>query len=146
GDPVAALLDGLPIENHLAYAGYLRVDDPDGWAAAYEARDRQHGTGMASLIVRGDMSLADAPLASPLYVRPILRPDPADFNRPRREAMPMERFPQDLFEVAVRRFKTGTPPNPPTAASVQIVNLSVGDPSRLFDGSVSPWARMVDYL
>jgi hypothetical protein len=146
GDPVAALLDGLPIENHAAYSGWLRVDDPDNWAADYQVRDRQHGTGMASLIVRGDLTLNDAPLASPLYVRPILRPDPDDFRLPRREAMPIERFPQDLLEVAVRRFKTGTPPNAATAPTVHVVNLSVGDPSRLFDGSVSPWARMVDYL
>jgi hypothetical protein len=146
GAPVAALLDGLPVENHVAYAGWLRVDDPDGWAATYEVRDRQHGTGMASLIVRGDMSLSDAPLTSPLYVRPILKPDPADFRQPRREAMPFERFPQDLLEVAVRRFKTGTDTVPATAPTVHVVNLSVGDPSRLFDGSPSPWGRMVDYL
>ena len=146
GDPIAALLDGLPIENHAAYAGWLRVDDPDGWSASYEVRDRQHGTGMASLIIRGDLTLNDAPLNSPLYVRPILKPDPIDFRRPRREAMPVERFPQDLLEIAVRRFKSGNAQNPATSPSVQIVNLSVGDPSRLFDGSMSPWARMVDYL
>jgi hypothetical protein len=146
GNPIVALLDGLPLENHAAYAGWLRVDDPDAWAATYQAGDRQHGTGMASLIVRGDLTLNDAPLTSPLYVRPILRPDPTDFRRPRREAMPFERFPQDLLEIAVRRFKTGTPQTPATAPTVQVVNLSVGDPSRLFDGSLSPWARMLDYL
>ena len=108
GEPVAALLDGLPMENHATYAGWLLVDDPDGWAAEYEVRDRQHGTGMASLIVRGDLSLDDAPLASPLYVRPILKPDPADWTQPRNESMPMDRFPQDLLEIAVRRFKVGS--------------------------------------
>jgi hypothetical protein len=36
------------------YAGWLRLDDPDGWSASYEVRDRQHGTGMASLITRGE--------------------------------------------------------------------------------------------
>ena len=60
--------------------------------------------------------------------------------------MPIERFPQDLLEIAVRRFKTGTPSNPPSAPSVQVVNLSVGDLSRIFDGGMTPWARMVDYL
>ena len=101
---------------------------------------------MASLIVRGDLSLNEAPINSPLYVRPILKPDPSDFRRPRREAMPFGRFPQDLLEIAVRRFKIGDPDNPATAPSIQVVNLSVGDPSRLFDGSMSPWGRMVDYL
>ncbi len=146
GEPIAALLDGLPMENHAAYAGWLLVDDPDGWAAEYEVRDRQHGTGMASLIVRGDLSLNDAPLTSPLYVRPVLKPDPADWNQPRNESMPMDRFPQDLLEIAVRRFKVGSRSIPATASSVHVVNLSVGDRFRIFDGAMSPWARMVDYL
>lgn len=146
GEPITALLDGLPLENHAAYAGWLIVDDPDGWSAEYQVGDRQHGTGMASLIVRGDLSNNTVALTSPLYVRPILRPDPADWNQPRAERMPIERFPQDLLEIAVRRFKAGTPDNPAVAASVQVVNLSVGDPSRIFDGGMSPWARMVDYL
>ena len=94
----------------------------------YEARDRQHGTGMASLIIRGDLTLNDAPLTSPLDVRPILRPDPSDFQRPRREAMPVERFPQDLLEIAVRRLKAGTTNNPATAPTVQVVNLLRGGP------------------
>lgn len=32
GDPIVALLDGLPLENHVRLAGRLRVDDPDGYA------------------------------------------------------------------------------------------------------------------
>ena len=49
GAPVVALLDGLPMQNHALLAGRLIVDDPDGWAAGYEAKDRVHGTAMASL-------------------------------------------------------------------------------------------------
>ena len=146
GEPIAALLDGLPLENHSAYAGCLIVDDPDGWAAEYQVGDRQHGTGMASLIIRGDLSNNGVPLATPLYVRPILRPDPADWNLPRAERIPIERFPQDFLETAIRRIKVGTAEIPAVAGSVQIINLSVGDPSRIFDGGMSPWARMVDYL
>jgi hypothetical protein len=31
GQPVVALLDGLPVQNHPLLAGRLSVDDPDGW-------------------------------------------------------------------------------------------------------------------
>ncbi len=146
GEPIAALLDGLPIENHAAYDGWLRVDDPDNWAADYEAGDRNHGTGMASLIIRGDLGVNEDPISSPLYVRPILRVEPNDHRRPRREAVPSHRFAQDLLEIAIRRLKHGSFDVAPTARSVQVVNLSVGDTSRIFDGTMSPWARMIDFL
>lgn len=35
GDPVVAILDGLPLTNHAALQGRLVVDDPDGLAASY---------------------------------------------------------------------------------------------------------------
>jgi len=54
-EPVAALLDGLPLENHALLSGRIVVDDPDGWASSYPAEDRQHGTSMASLIVHDDL-------------------------------------------------------------------------------------------
>lgn len=145
-EPVAALFDGLPVENHRAYAGWLRVDDPDNWAEIHSVADRQHGTAMASLIVRGDLGEADQPLASSVYVRPILRPDPLDWTRPRAERVPGDWFPQDLLNIAVRRLKMGAPGQAPAAGSVLVVNLSVGDPSRCFIGEMSPWARMVDFL
>lgn len=51
GDPIVALLDGLPLENHDFLNGRLTVDDPDGWAAETPAADRHHGTNMASLLL-----------------------------------------------------------------------------------------------
>ena len=36
--------------------------------------------------------------------------------------------------------------NPPTAPSVRIVNLSIGDPSRVFVRRMSPLARLVDWM
>ena len=47
GDPVVALLDGFPLQNHALLAGRVIIDDPDGWEAVYEAKDRVHGTAMA---------------------------------------------------------------------------------------------------
>jgi len=74
GDPVVAVLDGLPLENHRLLAGRLIVDDPDDWASEYPAIDRQHGTAMTSLIVHGDLNDGSNPLSRPVYVRPIMKP------------------------------------------------------------------------
>lgn len=70
-DPLIALLDGLPLSNHALLAGRLVVDDPDGWDAEYEAKDRVHGTSMASLVLYGELDGPPVPLGRKLYVRPI---------------------------------------------------------------------------
>src|SRR5579862_738424 len=88
GQPRLGLLDGLPLANHELLAGRLIIDDPDGWEQDYQAGERVHGTTMASLIVRGDLSSTQEPLSRPLYVRPIMRPDPRDFRTLRAEAIP----------------------------------------------------------
>ncbi|HEV3387323.1 MAG TPA: hypothetical protein VG097_21065 [Gemmata sp.] len=36
GDPVVALLDGVPVENHATLAGRLVGDDPDNQANQYQ--------------------------------------------------------------------------------------------------------------
>jgi len=43
-------------------------------------------------------------------------------------------------------MKRGENGQPPTAPDVSVINLSVGDPSRMFDAHMSPWARMLDWL
>ena len=43
---------------------------------------------MASLILYGELDGSRVPLAKPVYARPILRPDPADLQVPRRETTP----------------------------------------------------------
>lgn len=146
GAPIVALLDGLPVQNHPLLQGRLIVDDPDGWGATYEADDRQHGTAMASLIIHGELDAQDSALPTPLYVRPILRPDPSDTRRPRIETTPDDRLLIDFFHRAVRRIFEGEGGTPPTAPTVKVINLSVGDGHRPFDTNLSPWARLVDWL
>ncbi|MCP4447754.1 MAG: hypothetical protein GY811_20815 [Myxococcales bacterium] len=55
-EPVSALLDGLPLQNHGALSKHLVVDDCDGFEEDYVAAKRRHGTAMASVIVNGDLS------------------------------------------------------------------------------------------
>ena len=146
GDPIVALLDGLPLENHDFLNGRLTVDDPDGWAAETPAADRHHGTNMASLITRGNLDDGEIPLNSPLYVRPVMKPDPRDWRQPRVECIPADNLPVDLLYRAIRRIVEGEGETPAAAPSVRIINLSLGDPSQPFNRYLSPWARLLDWL
>lgn len=145
GAPVVAMLDGLPMENHPLLQGHLVVDDPDGWSATYQVTDRKHGTAMASLLIRGERDLGEPPLHSPVYVRPILRPDRDAFGRIR-EAPPRDRLWLDVIHQAVRRMVAPDAPEGPVAPTVKIINLSVGDEGRPFLNELSPLARLLDWL
>jgi hypothetical protein len=146
GTPRIGLLDGLPLANHALLAGRLIVDDPQGWEQDYQAAERVHGTAMASLIVRGDLSSTEGALSRPLYVRPIMRPNPRDFRTPRSEAIPSDQLTVDLLHSAVKRLYEGEGALPAVAPSIRVLNLSIGDPSRPLDGPMSPFARMIDWL
>lgn len=146
GDPVVAVLDGFPLENHPLIAGRLIVDDPDGWSGACPADHRHHGTAMCSLISRGELDANEPPAARPVYVRPILRPDPQDWRTPPPETIPLDVLPVDIVHRAVRRMLAGEGAEPPAAPSVRVINLSVGDPDQMFDRAVSSWARLLDWL
>ena len=146
GDPVVALLDGLPLENHRLLAGRLIIDDPDGWASSYSAIDRQHGTAMASLIVNGDLNDSSKPLNRPVYVRPIMKPNPTDFNSPRAECIPENFLFTDYIHRAIKRIVAGEGDDEAAAPTVKIINLSIGDRVRPFSQMMSPLARLLDWL
>lgn len=144
GAPVVALLDGLPMANHPLLQGRVNVDDPDGWANNYPAAERIHGTAMASLITLGDLEAPDTPLVRPIYARPIMQPAGADGQR--EERTPDDRLLIDLIHVAVRRMFEPEVGQPAAAPDIRVINLSVGDPRRLFKDELSPWARLLDWL
>ena len=145
GAPVVAVLDGLPLENHRLLAGRLIVDDPDGWASEYPAIDRQHGTGMASLIIHGDLNEGSNPLSRPVYVRPIMKPI-AWKESPRPEEVPNDVLSVDYIHRAVKRIMEGEGDDEATAPTVKIINLSIGDRNRHFSQLMSPLARLLDWL
>jgi hypothetical protein len=141
GEPVVALFDGLPVQNHRRLDGRLIVDDPDGYEAEYEARYRQHGTAMASLILHGDLESRERPLARKIYVRPVLQPDARGEETARDDVLFI-----DLIHRSVRRlFETETGEEP-AAPEICIINFSIGIRDRLFDNSLSPLARLLDWL
>lgn len=145
GEPTVALLDGLPLANHCLLANRLIIDDPDKWETDYAATERIHGSSMASLIVHGDLNRAEVPLARPLYVRPIMKPK-AWHSSPRPEAIPENCLAIDLIHRAVRRLFEGDVEGEPVAPQIKIINLSIGDYTRQFLHSMSPLARLLDWL
>ena len=146
GEPVIAVLDGLPLANHRLLSGRLIVDDPDNLESSYNANERVHGTSMASLIVHGDLNDGLQPLGRPVYVRSIMQPIPNDFRTPRREYIPDDVLLVDLIHRSVKRILEGDGTEGPVAPSVRVINLSIGDPYRQFLQSMSPVARLLDWL
>lgn len=140
--PIAALLDGVPIESHVYLKDRLIVDDPDDVASVSPVNKRSHGTSMASLIINGDLWKKSGALQRPLYIRPLMVYNPATEE----ESFPQDQMPLDVVYQAVRRMKEGDGDTPATAESVLVVNLSLGDRNRPYAGRMSPWARLLDWL
>jgi len=139
--PVVALLDGLPIQNHIRLAGRISIDDPDDLDPVYPVARRLHGTEMASLIIHGDLNNSDGQVSRPVLVRPVMRPDGNGDER-----TPSDRLLVDLIYRAVRRIKDQDGDQPAVAPSVVLINFSLGDANRPFARSISPLARLLDYL
>ena len=95
GDPVVALFDGLPLENHVLLDGRLLIDDPDEHRRAYQPGQQRHGTAMASLLVHGDLSSPLPALTRPVYVRPIFVPI-TDFRGRTNEVTPDDQLLVDI--------------------------------------------------
>ena len=140
GSPKAALLDGYPFANHTHLAGRLSIDDPYGVSDDYPVRRRVHGTAMASLVIHGDLNDPGSSLSAPIYVRPVMVPTKGLQDG---ESMPPDRLFTDVMHEAFQRLCGG---QTPAAPSVRIVNVSLGDPARMFIRHISPTARLLDYL
>jgi len=145
-EPLVAVLDGMPLENHDWLRGRLIVDDPDEFQESYQADERVHGTAMASLILHGELDDNLKPLSRPVYVRPILKPNRDTRDNPPPECIPDDVLPVDLLHRAVRRMFAGSGTSGPVAPTVKVINLSVADAARPFSRIISPWARLLDWL
>ncbi len=142
-EPIIALFDGLPQERHPLLTGFLSIDDPDDYTASYQITDRQHGTSMASLIARGDLSCVPESLAShKIYVRPIMKPYPAAHGT--QEFIPDNILIVDKIHEAVRRLYE--PKAGQAASSVRVINLSIGIGTRMYYNMISPLAKLLDWL
>ena len=134
--PVIALLDGVPLANHTLLRGRIDINDPEDFESDYQAKQRLHGTAMASLIIHGDLNKRIPPLDSMLYVRPIMKP-----NAKGEESVPEDRFFVDILHEALREIGES-----PSLSTVRIVNVSIGNANRPFVNALSPEAKMIDWL
>lgn len=145
GDPVVAVIDGMPVQNHPLLQGRIIIDDPDEYANGYESKYRIHGTAMTSLVVYGDLNRSDAPITHPVYVRPVLKPVEVGIDQ-YEERVPNDKLFVDVIHRTIKRIMEGEAGNPPVAPSVRVINLSIGDPVRQLAVTMSPLARLLDYL
>jgi len=146
GDPIVGVLDGLPLEQHSFLANRLIIDDPDNFAGMYSPAEQIHGTSMVSLIIHGELDANGPTLSRPLYVRPILCPNPTYYGTPKPENMPEATLAVDLIHRSVKRMFEGENAERAIAPSVKFINFSIGDPTRTFDYTMSSLARLLDWL
>ena len=143
-NPVIALFDGMPIQNHPLLKNRIILDDPDDYESGYESKNRCHGTAMASLILNGDLNKREF-LKHKIYLRPILKPREIGPNM-FLEEIPNDRLIVDVIHSAIVRLFEKHNDTEPIASSVRIINLSIGDPARQLATIMSPLARLIDYM
>ena len=68
------------------------------------------------------------------------------FETPRPEGIPEDCLVVDLIHRAVKRLFEGDQGERPVAPQIKVINLSIGDPTRQFTQSMSPLARLLDWL
>ena len=148
GDPVVAILDGVPFSEHSWLKGRLLLDDTDSLESEYQPGERKHGTAMASLVLHGELDKNEAPLNRPVYFRPIMQPNVSGrwLSGPIEEHIPQDVFLEDRIWRAVRRMFEGEGATPPQAPSIRVINLSIGDRAHQFEFSLSPCAKLLDWL
>lgn len=132
--PILALLDGVPVSQHLHLSGGLIVDDLFDLEPITQVIDRRHGTAMASLILHGDKNDSGESLDRKIHVVPVLGIG---------DSFPDNRLIIDVIYQAVFSMRDGQNPSAP---EVMIVNLSLGNSRNPFHGKVSAWARLIDFL
>ena len=147
GEPIVAILDGVPFNQHSWLRDRLILDDADELGGEYLPGERKHGTAMASLVVHGEADSNAPPLNRPVYFRPIMQPNPSSRGFEFCEHIPDEVFYEDRIARAVRRMFDGEGDDVEAQApTVRVINLSIGDRSRPFERTLSPCAKLLDWL
>jgi len=138
--PIAALFDGVPVENHDLLKGRLVISDPQNLASTAPVYTRCHGTAMASLILHGDLAEKPQALSRKIYVNCLL----GGSDSSNKEVTKGDRLLLGLIYEAVKTIAQVK--SAETNEEIFIVNLSLGDANRPFVGAMSAWAKLIDYL
>lgn len=140
--PVAAILDGYPMENHALLAGRLEVVEVDVPGSAVPVDRRYHGTAISSLIIHGDLADGEEALTRRLVAVPVLAaPQHLNDERTHEDLLPL-----GIVHRAVVALKAGLNGAEPSAPDVLIINHSICDAEGPFVRRPSPWARLLDWL
>lgn len=134
GEPVLALVDGVPVQRHPLLVKHVVVDDVFELEPDTPVDGRSHGTAMASLIVHGDQNNNEGPIRRRIISVPVLG---------RNDQFPPNQLIVDLIYRAVLALRDGPEPS---GRFITIVNISLGNRRRQFHGQLSPWARLLDRL
>lgn len=134
GEPILALIDGVPIAGHPLLGPHLTIDDQFGMEPITPVDHRRHGSAMASILVHGDRGRPGIPLPRKIHVVPVLGPN---------DEFPADRLVVDIIYSAIVNMKSGAEA---TGRGIVIVNVSLGNDKRPFHGQLSAWARLLDRL
>jgi len=136
----------------LVYLNVKIVEDPDNWESSYtHPGERLHGTSMASLIIYDELDATKAPINRKIYVRPIMQPDHKDTfsvndGQPRHLKIPENVLTVDYIHRVIKRLFEGENGIKASAPGVKIINFSIAEKTRTYEGLVSPLARLFDWL
>jgi hypothetical protein len=131
-EPILALLDGVPVAKHPRLARHLIVEDLFDLESRVPVSQRKHGTAMASLIVWGDLNRTESTLPRKIVHIPVLGPN---------DRAPDDQLFVDLFYRAIKHVVSST-----ELKDILIFNISLGNVNDVYQGLLSPWARLVDTL
>ena len=132
--PIAAVLDAVPVQAHPLLRDGLSVDDPNDLEARAVGA-RIHGTAMASLVLHGDLNDPPSSISRRVYFRPVMYAPP--FGD---ELFDSDELIIDVIVEAIIRMRANG------GQQVIVVNISLGDRTKPFSGKISTWARALDYL
>nr|WP_274604223.1 S8 family peptidase [Sphingomonas sp. CFBP 13706] len=136
------MLDGYPVENHDLLSGRLVVREVDVASLSVPVARRHHGTGMASLIVHGDLEQGEPPIERLLAAIPILAA-PQNLNH---ECTPPDKLPIAIVHRAVQALVAARADPTDAVSRVVIINHSVCDGEAPFSRRPSFWAKLLDHL
>lgn len=141
--PIIALLDGMPVQNHVYLQNRVDVLDPDQFEQNYPVNFRFHATQMASIIIHGDLNTNSPAIKTKLLIRPVMKYYKS--GQEGDECIPENFLLVDLIHRAVKEIFEGSSSSK-EISSIKVINISLGDRCRVFDNNLSSWARLIDWL
>ena len=134
GAPILALFDGVAAQAHPWLKNHIEVRDIFEFENAAQVEDRAHATAMASAIIHGDRhNRNQISLKRKIILIPIL----SAFAQFPKDHLMIDLIFQSVKEIASSSDSKG---------GILIVNLSIGDGNNIFQGRISPLARLIDWL